>query len=283
MTPNLLLPSRSPQAGTAGPVPRSSAELPRAHRAPALELCAGSYRLRFARTEADLDAVRRLRFEVFNLELGEGLPESYLTGRDEDGYDLQCQHLLVEHRTSGTCVGTYRMQTMEDACSGLGWYSAGEFDLSGIPEQAQAGLAELGRACVQRQHRDRRVLFLLWQGLIAFARQNRCLGLFGCSSLSGRDPAVAQRFAAQLEQAGRLDRDWRVTPWPQFACRAAPEAVARVPEVATPRLFASYLRYGGTILGPPALDSTFGTLDFLTLVRLDPVLLRRFGTSSPRP
>lgn len=34
------------------------------------------YRARFARTLADLHAIQRLRYRVFNLELGEGLAES---------------------------------------------------------------------------------------------------------------------------------------------------------------------------------------------------------------
>ena len=81
---------------------------------PLVEEQAG-YRLRFARTEADLEEVQRLRFRVFNLELNEGLAESYQTGRDEDAFDPQCQHLMVEHAPSGACVGTYRLQVAESA------------------------------------------------------------------------------------------------------------------------------------------------------------------------
>ena len=44
----------------------------------------GRYVLRFARTASDLEAVQRLRFAVFNLELAEGLQSAYATGRDED-------------------------------------------------------------------------------------------------------------------------------------------------------------------------------------------------------
>ena len=36
----------------------------------------GAYRLRLAGAEADVAAVQRLRFEVFNLELAEGLAGS---------------------------------------------------------------------------------------------------------------------------------------------------------------------------------------------------------------
>jgi putative hemolysin len=58
----------------------------------------GAYRVRFARSLGELDEVLRLRFEVFNLELGEGLEASFATGRDQDEFDLTCHHLVVEHR-----------------------------------------------------------------------------------------------------------------------------------------------------------------------------------------
>ena len=40
------------------------------------------YVARFADSRADLEAIQRLRFEVFNLELEEGLEESFATGLD---------------------------------------------------------------------------------------------------------------------------------------------------------------------------------------------------------
>jgi putative hemolysin len=42
------------------------------------------YTLRLAASPQDLRAVQALRFEVFNLELQEGLAESHLTGLDAD-------------------------------------------------------------------------------------------------------------------------------------------------------------------------------------------------------
>ena len=95
----------------------------------------GRYSLRLARSEGDLDAVLRLRYEVFNLELGEGLDASRATGRDQDEFDLACDHLMVEDVNDGRVVGTYRMQTSEVAARGRGFYSAGEFDLSLLPQK----------------------------------------------------------------------------------------------------------------------------------------------------
>jgi putative hemolysin len=80
---------------------------------PEFEAEAGRYAVRVVRTPAELDAALRLRFEVFNLELAEGLDSSFLTGRDEDEFDATSHHLLVFERASGRAVGTYRLRTAE--------------------------------------------------------------------------------------------------------------------------------------------------------------------------
>ena len=51
-----------------------------------------SYTLRMAQSPADLHAVQRLRFEVFNIELQEGLIASYASGLDADPFDAVCDH-----------------------------------------------------------------------------------------------------------------------------------------------------------------------------------------------
>ena len=43
-----------------------------------------AYRARLAETASDLAAAQALRFEVFNLELDEGLVQSYDSGLDSD-------------------------------------------------------------------------------------------------------------------------------------------------------------------------------------------------------
>ncbi len=58
----------------------------------------GGYSARLARSEAEVRAAQALRFEVFNLELHEGLEASYATGLDADPFDAVCDHLLVEER-----------------------------------------------------------------------------------------------------------------------------------------------------------------------------------------
>ncbi len=227
---------------------------------PDLDETHGRYRLRFGASDADLAAVFRLRFEVFNQELGEGLASSAATGRDTDAFDGQCHHLLVE--AGGDVVGTYRLQTEAMARLSAGFYSDGEFVLADLPTAVLADGVELGRACVAREHRHRRVLYLLWRGLAAYLLWHGKRWYFGCSSLTSRDPGVGVRAFADLQAAGHGHPEFRVAPRPGFACEGPPCAEA----VPLPSLFRTYLGHGARILGPPALDREFGTVDFLTLL-----------------
>ena len=133
-------------------VPRQAHVHSQASRRPALRLpppCGfetADFSVRLARTREECDAAFRLRFEVFNLELGEGLAESFASGRDEDAFDAQCDHLLVEERATGRVVGTYRLQTQEQARADQGFYTATEFDLSYLPLGVLELRVGLGRA-----------------------------------------------------------------------------------------------------------------------------------------
>src|SRR5260370_41716806 len=71
------------------------------HSLPSIELSEGRYLVRFAQNQTELEAVLRLRFVVFNLEMGEGLASSYRTGRDHDEFDLACHHLIVQEKATG--------------------------------------------------------------------------------------------------------------------------------------------------------------------------------------
>jgi len=77
--------------------------------------------------------------------MGEGLESSYQTGLDTDKFDLFCEHLLVEDKTTRRIVGTYRMQSGVTAASNLGYYSEQEFHFAPY-EALRAGILELGRA-----------------------------------------------------------------------------------------------------------------------------------------
>ncbi len=236
------------------------------------ELREGPYRVRFARGEEDLERVLRLRFEVFNVELREGLDRSWCTGLDEDRFDRSCQHLMLQDERSGELVGTYRLQTAEMAAAGPGFYCAQEFDLSRLPKDVVEGSVELGRACIAKDHRHGLALFALWRGLALYTKLFDKRYLFGCCSLTSQDPREGLGMLRRLEREGRISREFLVEPRPLFACEGPDDGSF---EAEVPKLFGTYLRYGAVACGPPAIDRAFKTIDFfivLDVQLLDPRL-----------
>ncbi len=239
------------------PSPANTAHAPAA-AAPAL------YTSRIASTADDIRAAQVLRFEVFNIELDEGLVQSYDTGHDADPFDQHCAHLIVEDAAQGTVVGTYRMQTGTSAAAALGYYSEREFDFSPF-EPHRPLILELGRACIHQSHRNFAVLNLLWKGIAGYARLQGARYLVGCSSLTSQDPdvgaAVYRRLAPHLAPS-----DWRTTPRGALACPLGDDGKSPSD---IPRLLSAYLALGAAICGPPAIDREFRTIDFLTWLDIE--------------
>jgi putative hemolysin len=221
------------------------------------------YRLKLADSPGELQAIQRLRFVVFNLELKEGLSASYETGLDSDAFDEVCVHLLVEHVETQAVVGTYRMQTGEHARDHHGYYCAGEFDFAPY-EKHRSEVLELGRACIHPDHRSFSVLSMLWRGIVHYAALTGTRYLLGCSSITSQDPAVGlQAYRTLMHQLA--PQAMRTLPLPALACVAKDIPIGAL---AMPKLLSAYLALGAWICGPPALDRQFKTIDFLTLMDL---------------
>ena len=220
----------------------------------------------------EVRAAQSLRFQVFNLELNEGLEQSYATGLDEDHFDAVCNHLIVEHLPSGQIVGTYRLQTGVNAAAYLGYYCAQEFEFQ-VFEPLRAEMIELGRACVHPQHRNLVVLGLLWKGIADYARQHHARYLFGCSSITSQDAAVGASAYTELCRKHLSSPQWRTRPVAEYDCPLE-NLSAESPKI--PKLLRAYLTLGAKICGPPALDRHFKTIDFLTVLDLHamPALVR---------
>jgi len=249
------------------------------HSIPEVEIREGRYLARFARFPKEVEAALQLRFEVFNLELGEGLASSYVTGQDRDEFDDSCHHLIVLDTHEEMVVGTYRLQTGETASAGAGFYSGREFDLSLLPKGVLENSVELGRACIAKDHRNTHVLFLLWKGIAAYVAHNQKRYLFGCCSLTSQDRYEGDHVFKYLKARGHLHEQFCVSPQAGLECVcSAAEAECAAPrpvqstlsaEVVLPKLFKSYLRFGAKVCGPPAIDREFRTIDFLVIFDVD--------------
>ena len=221
---------------------------------------------------------QQLRFEVFNLELGEGLAGSYATGLDVDPFDEFCDHLIVEELATSEIVGTYRLQTGQLAAANLGYYSEREFDFAPY-EPFRCEMIELGRACLRASHRNFNLLHLLWRGIARYAVERNARVLIGCSSISSQDPTDGIAAYEKL-QPHLVPRELRTYPHSQFRVAAVggdarrftvlanEELPASATAGASSRLLRAYLAIGARICGPPAIDREFGTIDFLTLLDL---------------
>lgn len=226
------------------------------------EIRTGQYVAAFARDQASVCEAQRLRYRIFNEELGEGLATAVATGRDEDRFDAQCHHLLVRERESGEVVGTYRMQTAAMAGAGAGFYSGTEFQLGIAPLGLLDPVVEVGRACVAAKHRTGPVLWLLWRGIARYLAWSEATALMGCCSVQGLDRGVAFGLRAALAARGALHP--AVDLPPQEALRCAPAEAQEAPPL--PALLESYLSLGARVAGGPALDHDFGVTDFLVLL-----------------
>ena len=266
---------RAPRRGTRAASPsdpsrtraRRAAAFPVAEESlPTEALDCGRYRLSFVQSRDDLVAIQRLRFEVFNLELREGLASSYASGLDRDDLDDAMHHLLIADRKTGEAVGTYRMQTAAMAAANCGFYSAREFDISGFPAAVVEDAVEVGRACIAKEHRSRRVLHLLWRGLAQYLQWTGKHHLFGCCSLTTQDGRIGNEVHARLVEQGHLHPAVKAWPLPGLECGLHGHGKKPVEPVKIPPLFQSYLNLGARICGPPAVDRDFRTIDFLMVL-----------------
>ena len=238
-----------------------------------LGVSSSAYVARLAQTKEDREAAQRLRYEVFNLELSEGLEASTLTGLDADPFDEVCDHLVAQSLKTGEIVGTYRLQTGPSAAAHRGYYSAQEFDLTAL-EPYRHEIVELGRACIAKPHRNLAVLNLIWRGLAAYAHSVGARYLIGCSSVNSTDPRVEASLYSSLMRTRLAAPEFQVRPWPDWACPL--DSLAALPPK-LPKLLAAYLALGAKIGGAPAVDRQFKTIDFLTLCDLTTLSARTAG------
>ncbi len=228
-----------------------------------IHLEVGGYIARLAVSDSERVAAFRLRFLIFNLEMQEGLESAYVNGYDVDRYDEVCDHLIVEEKTTGAIVGTYRIQRGEVAAWNFGYYSEQEFDFA--PYKAmRPQIVELGRACIHRDHRSTEVLHLLWRGIARYSLANGGRYMMGCCSLTSQDPEMGHAVYASLSNY-MVKPELQTEPTPAFAL---PPSTKLMTDVRAPKLLRAYLTIGAKICGTPAIDREFKTIDFLTLLDL---------------
>ena len=223
------------------------------------------YIVRLASTTDEIESALRLRHDVFIKELGAG--RSQPSGRESDGHDLECEHLIVVERATGNTVGTYRMRSV-DAKEGIsGFYSNTEFSIETLPTDVLAGGIEVGRACVAAEHRTTRAIFLLWKALARRMKETGKRYFFGCCSIFTQNPADGAAVYSRLKRDGLIHDRYCVEP--RRAIAEADRAASDVSRIKLPGLFEMYLRVGARVCGRPTYDVDFGTVDFFVVFDLE--------------
>ncbi len=259
--------------------------------------CLGSLGIRLAAGAKEVRLAQRLRYRVFYEEKS-AVPNALkaLARRDIDSYDPICDHLLVcdegnvPDRKSGllTVVGTYRLLRQQVAQRHGGFYSATEFDLSGLlARQCDLNFLELGRSCVLAEYRNRRTIELLWRGIWQYLVHHRCDVMIGCASFDGTDVNKLALPLSFLHHFASAPEQWRVAALPErfVEMNRIPkeriDAKAAIREL--PPLITGYLRVGAFVGSGAVIDHQFGTTDVLMIMpvaSINPRYIAYFGSET---
>lgn len=222
------------------------------------------YTVRIARTSEEIKESLRLRYLIFKVELA-GEQEGF-SGIEEDEFDSTSHHLIAVENSTGEIIGGYRLRTVETNTVNRGFYSAGEFRIGDLPEDILRESVEIGRAVIAANHRNGKVLFLLWRGLAQYLRQTDKRYFFGCCSLFSKDFADGWRAFRRLKREGVMHNKIRIKPAQPTPFEAINFGETELNSaIEFPKLFQTYLRIGAKVCSPPVIDSEFGTIDFFVL------------------
>ena len=224
--------------------------------------------VRLAETERDLLGAQRLRYRVFVEELGGDGPLVDHSGRFErDRFDPFFDHLILADpaRDAGVLdhvVGVYRLMRADRAAAVGQYYSEDEYDLTPL-RRGERRLLELGRSCVEPEHRGGLALFQLWGALARYVLQHRIEVLFGVASFHGTDIDALAEPLALLHAAHLAPPDLRVrSRVHQRMDLVPPDRIdRRRAMVAVPSLIKAYLRLGGYVGDGAYIDRAFNTTD----------------------
>jgi L-ornithine Nalpha-acyltransferase len=218
----------------------------------------------------ELLAAQALRYEVFYEEMGaRPTPAMRAARRDSDRYDAVADHLVVldlDRSAPGRpgVVGCYRIIRESVAAGAGGFYTANEFDLSGV-RSPYGEFMELGRSCVHADYRSGAVMQLLWRGIADYLEAYGVGLMLGCASLPGTDPKALAPLLCYLHYNHLAPREIRPRALPQRYVAtdrlARDEVNDREALRQLPPLLKGYLRLGGMIGEGAVIDEQFNTTD----------------------
>lgn len=229
-----------------------------------------NYTIEIAKTEEEIQKALELRYRIFHKELDRNFRASGTIDRDE--FDEQCHHLIVKKNIDGTIVGTYRLQTNELAERGIGFYTEKYYDLDSIPDEIKTLGFEVGRACIDKNHRNGRVLFLLWKGFAGYLTHFHKKYLFGTLGIEESDRKVAYAMYHKLKEDGYIHDEVIAQTKDKFRLESYPvgdhydkSALKESP------LLKNYLSVGCKVCSAPAYIENLQMLHVMVLLNVDTI------------
>lgn len=220
-----------------------------------------NYLLKTAKSTRELIEVFDLRYRCF---LEDSAEENKVTdGLDVDEFDHICDHMIIECRKTNKIIGTYRLISSDRSDV---FYSQGEFNLDKFLMQPGRKL-ELGRACIDIQHRNGNVIDLLWKGIATYIKKTETQYLFGCSSIHTTNQKLAWKIFDYMKHMEWIDNSMNIYPIGKFHFDRQ-ESTFDLMEMKShiPSLLRSYISAGAKIMAQPALDEDFHCVDYLTVL-----------------
>jgi putative hemolysin len=227
------------------------------------------YTIGIADTPQEIDEIYKLRFDIFNVELHEGIKENEATHRDVDKFDSNCDHLIVKDTNTGKLVATYRIHPSWKMHKD-GFYSSTEFDISKLKLEKKRTI-EVGRACIDHDHRGNLIIAMLWMAIREYCNNNKVEALFGLASIPKCEIEEMSSLYQNLVNRGHIINDGTVKAREEQRAKL----VANPPETFRKELLGSlikgYLKMGAKLLGEPVFDPIFGCYDLFVLLEMDKV------------
>lgn len=231
---------------------------------------APQFQVRLAKTEQDLRAAQRLRYEVFVTELGgDGPLVDHDARLERDEFDPFYDHLLLidDNRDADALahvVGVYRL-LRDDQAAKLGrYYVEDEYDLTVLKDSGRR-ILELGRSCLHRDYRGGTAMYELWNGLARYVLEHEIEVLFGVASFHGTDIDALRQPLAYLHMAHLAPPELRVRAqadhFQSMDLLPVDQIDRKAAMLATPALIKAYLRLGGFVGEGAYIDHVFNTTD----------------------
>ena len=233
------------------------------------------FEIRLATDQADLKAAQRLRYRVFVEELGGTGPLVDHDARlERDEFDPVVDHLcLIDNRRSAAdldhVVGVYRLLPGDRAAKFGRFYCDAEYDLTPL-RQSGRSLLELGRSCVDPEHRGGAAMFLMWNALADYVLDHGIEIMFGVASFHGTDATMLAPSLAWLHHHNLAPPALRPVARPEGFQRMdlipADRLDRRDAMLGMPALIKAYLRLGGVVGEGAFIDREFNTTDVFLLM-----------------